>query len=93
MIRFIKKWFKKKVIVHSRTHMPAVFVKHVRGKNGKPYVRVKFTNRVKYAGTAPLTDIPLDNVKYIRVLAPLAVEKICRRYGWKVPEKIITYNK
>lgn len=93
MIKFIKKYLKKKVIVHSRSHMPAVFIKHVKGKDGKRYVRVKFTNRIKYAGRVPLTDIPFDNVLYIRVFAPLIVEKIYRRFGWKVPEKIIVYNK
>lgn len=93
MFSKIMKLFKKKVIVHSRTHMPAVFIKHVKGKNGKRYVRVKFTNRVKYQGAVPLTDIPFENVLYIRVFAPLIVEKIYRRFGWKVPEKIIVYNK
>lgn len=92
MIQTIKKYFKKKVIVHSRTHMPAVFIKHVKSK-GRQYVRVKFTNRLKFQGTVPLTDIPLENVLYIRVFAPLIVEKIYRRFGWKVPEKIIVYNK
>jgi hypothetical protein len=48
---------------------------------------------LKFQGTVPLTDIPLEKVLYIRVFAPLIVEKIYRRFGWKVPEKIIVYNK
>lgn len=88
-----KAYFKKKVIVYSRTHQPAVFVRHVKRKSGKHYVRVKFTNRLKYQGTVPVTDIPLSEVNYIRVFAPKFVEDLCRRFGWKVPEKIIRYNK
>jgi hypothetical protein len=92
MIKFIKKWFKKKVIVHSRTHMPAVFIKHIRNRQGKQYVRVKFTNRIKYQGNVPLTDIPHSEVLYIRVLAPLFVEKLCRHFGLDVPQKKIYYD-
>lgn len=89
----LKAYFKKKVLVYSTTHQPAIFIRHIKGKNGKRYVRVKFTNRLKVNDTIPLTDIPLSNVKYIRVFAPMMVEDICRRFGWKVPEKIIWYNK
>lgn len=93
MIRFLKYWLKKKVIVYSNTHQPAVFIKHIKKTKGKQYVRVKFTNRIKYVGHVPLTDIPLSEVKHIRVFAPLFIEKLCRRFGWKVPEKTIVYNK
>lgn len=89
-----RKWFKKKVIVYSSTHAPAEFVKHVTKRStGKRYVRVKFTNRQKYTGHIPVTDIDYENVVYIRVFTWHWYRRLCELAQWKVPEQIIWYNK
>lgn len=92
--KWYNKWFQKKVIVYSATYMPAKFVKHVvRKADKKRFVRVKFTNRMSADKVIPLTDIPFDDVVYIRVFTWPWYEKLCRRFNWKVPEQKIWYNK
>lgn len=72
-MRKIKELFHCKKIVYSRRYVPAEFVKLVRTKR-KKYVRVAFTNKIKYKGTMPMTDIPMEEVYKIRKL-PSAFRK------------------
>jgi hypothetical protein len=63
----IKKYFRNKKIVYSRYLQPAELVK-IFTYNNKKYVRVAFTNRVKFKGTMPVTDVLFANVTGIRKL-------------------------
>lgn len=51
--------------------------------NGKKYVRIAFTNRVKINGTIPMTDILMDEVTGIRKLPSPFKKGICNLIGIK----------
>ena len=63
----IRTFFKSKKIISSLDYQPAELIKRFTHK-GKKYLRVAFTNRIKYQGTLPITDIPFDRVTGIRKL-------------------------
>lgn len=88
LTKWYRYWFKKKVVVHSRTYAPAEFVRHVKKNDGKRYVRVAWTNRsvTSTMGRVYRTaDIPLADVKFIRVYTWRWLVKLCRRMQWKIP--------
>jgi hypothetical protein len=61
--------------VYSKYMMPGELVKVFMHK-GKKYVRIAFTNRVKFTGTIPVTDVLYSNVTGIRKL-PSSFKKMC----------------
>ena len=83
----IIKFFKTKKIIHSTKWQPGLLVKSftVYRKTGnrkferKKYVRIAFTNRIKYKGMWPITDVLFEDVKTIEVV-PSPFKKWL--YGW-----------
>jgi translation initiation factor 1 (eIF-1/SUI1) len=71
----LKKFFHSKKIVYTSTHQPAELVKTF-NHAGKKYVRVAFTNRAKYKGLTPVTDVRFSDVTGIRKL-PSRFKKFC----------------
>lgn len=72
----MKKFFYSKKIVFTRHYKPAELVKTFT-HGGKRYMRIAFTNRQKYAGSNPLTDVRYpDDVTGIRKL-PSRFKKLC----------------
>ena len=63
----IRKFFKSKKIVYHIRLSPGELVK-IFTHNGKKYVRIAFTNRVKFKGTMPVTDVLFSSVTGIRKL-------------------------
>lgn len=71
--KWITKFFKRKKIVFSKNYMSAEFERFFVA-NRKKYVRIAFTNRIKYKGSIPMTDIPLSDVRCIKIL-PSPIKK------------------
>lgn len=65
--------FKRKKLIISIYYPPGELVKMILIRDTK-FVRVAFTNKVKIAGTWPITDIPYVHVTGIRVV-PSKFEK------------------
>lgn len=66
-MRKIKKFFHSKKIIYSQRMIPGELVK-IFSHKGKRYVRIQFTNKVKFKGTIPTTDIFYSDVTGIRKL-------------------------
>lgn len=67
-MRKIKKFFRSKKIVYTERFAPAELVKTYKDFRGRKWVRIAFTNRVKFRGTMPVTDVEFRNVTGIRKL-------------------------
>lgn len=91
-MRKIRKFFRRKKIVYSRHLAPAELVKRFTHK-GQKYVRIAFTNRVKYVGHVPITDLPLDRVQAIRVLPSPFRKKVYGLFGLKARATYYSFQK
>lgn len=86
----IQKFFKCDKIIFSKKFMPAKKLFSFRTTSGKRYVRIAFTNMVKYAGTLPVTDVPLEDVTGVRKL-PSPFKKWIYGLIGKKPKATTTY--
>ena len=78
--KWITRFFKRKKIVFSKDYLSAEFVCFFVA-NRKKYVRIAFTNRIKYEGTVPMTDIPFSAVRCIKILPSPFVKGIYNLLG------------
>lgn len=88
----IRKLFRCKKIVYSSYLKPAELVKIFTYKNDK-YVRVAFSNQVKFKGTVPVTDMLYKNVIGIRKLPSPFKRWICGLIGKKARATYYTIQK
>lgn len=87
IIAKIKAFFKKDRIIYSKKMMPGKKQFTFRSHNGKRYVRIAFTNKVKYPGYLPMTDIPEEDITGVRVL-PSRFKKFMYSLMGKRPKAI-----
>lgn len=84
----MKNLFKRKKIIISTYFPPGELVKMIR-INGHKFIRIAFTNRLKVAGTWPITDIPWVHVKAIRVMPSNFQKFMYKIMGKKAKSKIM----
>ena len=75
-------FFYRKRIVYSLYSPPGELIK-VFEVQGRKYMRIAFTNRIKFKGTWPITDVPLHHVSGIRRI-PSKFDKLLARITGRV---------
>ena len=76
----MRKFFRSKKLVYSIRLAPAELVKYFRF-GGKKYVRIAFTNKVKFKGTTPVTDIRFTDVTGIKKLPSPFKKMLYKSFG------------
>jgi len=88
-IKGFEKYFKAKKIVYTYKFEPAEFVQFIEYKNGV-YVRITFTNKIKYEGHVLTTDVKLEDVWRFKKL-PSPFKKGCYNL-LRMTAKPVFYN-
>ncbi len=78
----MKKLFGCKKIVYTKSLQPGELVKVYTFK-GKRYVRLAFTNLVKFRNTIPMTDVAYSDVVGVRKLPSPFKKGVCNLFGIK----------
>lgn len=91
-MRKFRKFFHSKKIVYTSKLAPAELVKRFEHK-GKKYVRVAFTNRVKYVGSTPITDVHVSQIIGIRKLPSPFKKKVFGMLGLKPRATYYSFRK
>ncbi len=88
----LKPYFTSKKIVYTKRWQPGLLIKTMQHK-GKKYVRIAFTNKIKYEGMWPVTDVLFDDVVSIRKLPTPFKKWLYRLFGKKAKSKLFIINR
>jgi hypothetical protein len=85
-------FFKSKKIIYSRKLIPGELVR-IFTHQGRRYVRIQFTNRVKFKGSIPTTDIYYSDITGVRKMpSPFKVWR-CKLVGRKARATYYSFKK